>query len=56
MANFDNVVLYCAMRLIVERTDPDSEDSYRADDREGCLDTAHSIALCAAVEMRSPPW
>lgn len=28
-------------------TDPDDPDSYRADDREGCLDAVHSAASLA---------
>lgn len=29
---------------IVEMTDPDNPESYRADDREGCLDTVQAVA------------
>jgi hypothetical protein len=40
-----------ALRRIAEHTDPDSpEENYRADDREGCLDTVFSIAKRAIAE------
>lgn len=33
-----------ALRHIVEMTDAENPESYRADDREGCLDTVHDTA------------
>jgi len=49
--------LRAALESIAEHTDPDSEEeNYRADDREGCLDTAHAIATAAlantAIDLR----
>ena len=35
------------LKAIAQHTDPDSNDSYRADDREGCLDTVHHLASTA---------
>lgn len=36
-----------ALDQISKATNPDDEGCYRADDREGCLDTVHSIATDA---------
>lgn len=33
-----------ALRSIKEMTDADNPESYRSDDREGCLDTVFSVA------------
>lgn len=37
-------VLEEALRDIQQMTDPDDEDNYRADDREGCFDTVFETA------------
>jgi len=36
-----------ALKTIADVTNPDDPESHRSDDREGCLDTVHSIALDA---------
>lgn len=36
-----------ALEKIAGHTDPDDPESYRCDDREGCLDTVQSIARAA---------
>jgi len=36
-----------ALAGIASMTDPDDPDSYRSDDREGCLDAAHARARAA---------
>lgn len=36
-----------ALQSIAEATDADDPESYRSDDREGCLDTVHAIATAA---------
>ena len=43
-----------ALREIAAMTNPDDSDSYRSDDREGCLDTIHALASRTALstEMR----
>lgn len=33
-----------ALQRIKDMTDADNPDSYRADDREGCLDTVFAVA------------
>jgi len=51
----EEVTMLEALQQIVAATDADNPESYRCDDREGCLDTVHAIA-CAAitkVEARS---
>jgi hypothetical protein len=35
------------LKEIAQHTDPEDSDSYRADDREGCLDTIHHLASTA---------
>jgi hypothetical protein len=35
------------LKEIAQHTDPDDSGSYRADDREGCLDTVHHLASTA---------
>jgi hypothetical protein len=41
-----------ALETIAERTNPDAPDeNYRADDREGCLDTVYSIASSALAKL-----
>jgi hypothetical protein len=39
--------LEAALRSIAENTDADDPESYRADDREGCLDTVNGVANAA---------
>lgn len=39
-----------AVRDIAEATDPDNAESYRCDDREGCLDTVNAIAKALSGE------
>lgn len=41
-----------ALKDIAEATDADNPESYRADDREGCLDTVHAIAASALGEQQ----
>jgi len=42
-----------ALSRIAEHTDPDSSDeNYRADDREGCLDTVFALARDAIAKAR----
>jgi hypothetical protein len=36
--------LRAARQSIIDMTDADNPDSYRADDREGCLDTVFATA------------
>jgi len=36
-----------ALEEIAECTDPDGGENYRADDREGCLDTVHALSTRA---------
>lgn len=38
-----------ALKDIAEHTNPDDDDNYRADDREGCFDTVYAIAALAAA-------
>jgi hypothetical protein len=38
-----------ALRTIKTMTDADDPESYRSDDREGCLDAAHSTAVNALM-------
>ena len=44
-----------ALQEIARHTDPDSDDSYRADDREGCLDTVHYLASTAIAKATEIP-
>lgn len=45
-----------ALRRIKEHTDPEPpEENYRADDREGCLDTVFSIASTAIARLDAKP-
>ena len=39
-----------ALRYIAVSTDPDNPDSYRNDDREGCLDMIQSLSRSALIE------
>ena len=39
--------MYAALENIVVMTDADDDDSYRSDDREGCLDTVYAVAKAA---------
>lgn len=48
-----DALLVDALRTIAEATDPDNPESYRADDREGCLDAVHATAT-AALTQRAP--
>lgn len=41
-----------ALQEIAEMTDPDQPDSYRADDREGCLDAVHARAAALTPEPK----
>lgn len=43
--------LEAALTDIAEATDPDNPESYRCDDREGCLDTVQAIARSALTEQ-----
>ena len=43
-------ILLQAMRDIADMTDADNDESYRADDSEGCLDTVNAKALRAIRE------
>lgn len=40
-----------ALQDIADATNPDDPESYRADDREGCLDTVQHIAVSALSEQ-----
>ena len=42
--------LRSALKDIAEMTDADNPESYRCDDREGCLDTVFATASAAAME------
>ena len=42
-----------AMQLIVGATDADNAQSYRADDREGCLDYVFETATVAFQKLKS---
>lgn len=44
-----------ALDAIREMTDPDDEDNYRADDREGCFDTVFETARTALSRARNTP-
>lgn len=44
-----------ALRRIAAHTDADDEESYRCDDREGCLDTVHAIAIAAISKAEGRP-
>ena len=39
--------MYAALESIAAMTDADDDGSYRADDREGCLDTVYAVAKAA---------
>lgn len=41
-----------ALERIAQHTDPDDPESYRADDREGCLDTVQAIAAAAIAKAK----
>jgi hypothetical protein len=43
------------LRQIKHATDPCDETSYRADDREGCLDSTHSVATTALAKIGAKP-
>ena len=43
-------VMLAVLRDIFDATNADGENSYRADDREGCLDFVHSIARDAIAK------
>lgn len=45
--------LRTALQDIAENTDPDNGESYRADDREGCLDAM--FATASAALTKQPP-
>lgn len=47
--------LVAALRAIAQMTDPDDPDSYRADDREGCLDTVQDTARAALAAWDAAP-
>ena len=47
--------LLAALRDIAEMTDSDNPDSYRLDDREGCLDTVHAKATAAIAAAEQTP-
>jgi len=51
----DRKALLAALRDIAEMTDPDNPDSYRSDDREGCLDTVHAKATAAIAAAEPTP-
>ena len=44
-----------ALQRIKDMTDVDNPDSYRCDDREGCLDTVFAVASEALVTPVSEP-
>lgn len=45
--------MLAALERIAEHTNPDSpEENYRADDREGCLDTVFEIARAAIAKAK----
>lgn len=46
----EDVTMLEALRTIAAATDADNPESYRCDDREGCLDTVHAIARSALAE------
>lgn len=48
-------LLVDALKDIREMTDPDDEKSYRADDRDGCLDAAFSVADDALAAVGQKP-
>jgi len=50
-----NKMLLDALKVIREHTDADQFDSYRCDDREGCLDTIYAIAD-EAIKSADTPW
>ena len=48
--------LVAALQSIADDTNPDSpEENYRADDREGCLDTVFATATRALAAARTGP-
>ena len=48
--------LVAAMESIAEHTHPaPPQENYRADDREGCLDTVFALAKCALAATRPTP-
>lgn len=42
-----------ALKEIAEMTDPDDEDNYRADDREGCFDAVYETAAQALAALEA---
>lgn len=44
--------LYAALEKIQRMTDADDDESYRADDREGCLDAVYGTAETALAKAR----
>lgn len=48
-----NAELIKALISILEMTDPDNSESYRADDSEGCLDTVFSISSSAIANAQA---
>jgi hypothetical protein len=49
----DVAILLDVLQRIARHTDPDDPTSYRADDREGCLETVHQIARDAVKEYKA---
>ena len=47
--------LLATLRDIAEMTDSDNPDSYRSDDREGCLDTVHAKTTAAIAAAEQTP-
>lgn len=39
-----------AIKEVIAHTDPEDPDSYRSDDREGCLDVVHAFAVRAVAK------
>lgn len=42
------------LRVICKNTDPDEAESYRCDDRDGCLDQTHAAARMAIAAVNEP--
>jgi hypothetical protein len=45
-----------ALSCVIAHTDPDNPNSYRADDREGCLDTVYAISDKAWKYAKAKGW
>ena len=42
------------LKRIGDMTDADNPESYRCDDREGCLDTVHGVARSSLQNISTP--